>query len=159
MRKWVILGIFLLIIISIFSYITFGYYSEGKRGGFVIKLSKRGFVFKTYEGVLNVGGLFEGGGTLNANQWDFSVDASNEQAVSRLEEGIKTGRRVSLTYEEKFFILPWNGDTKYFITNVELLDNPSTPQQNNPMYQQQPQQQLPPPPPVEQIPVDSTAIF
>ncbi len=159
MRKWVILGIFLLIVFGIFYYITFGYYSEGKRGGFVIKLSKRGFVFKTYEGVLNVGGLFEGGGTLSANQWDFSVDADNETAVSKLEEGIKTGRRVSLTYEEKFFILPWIGDTKYFITHVELLDNPMMPQQN-PMYQQQPQQQqLAPPPPVQQSPVDSTAVF
>ncbi|GHB85422.1 hypothetical protein [Persicitalea jodogahamensis] len=159
MRKWVILGIFLLIVFGIFYYLTFGYYSEGKRGGFVIKLSKRGFVFKTHEGVLNVGGLFEGGGTLSANQWDFSVDADNEAAVSKLEEGIKTGRRVSLTYEEKFFILPWNGDTKYFITNVELLDTPVMPQQN-PMYQQQPQQQqLPPPAPVEQQRADSTAVF
>ena len=155
MRKWVILGIFLLIIFGVFYYLTFGYYSEGKRGGYVIKLSKRGFVFKTYEGVLNVGGLYEGGGTLNANQWEFSVDAGNEAAVSKLEEGIKTGRRVSLTYEEKFFVLPWNGDTKYFITQVELLDNPAP--QQNPMYPQQPQpQQLPPPPPVER---DSTLVL
>ena len=124
MRKWIILFIFLFLVFGILYYITFGYYSEGKRGGFVVKLSKKGYVFKTHEGVLNVGGLYEGGGTLNATQWDFSVGSDNELAVAKLEEAIKTGRRVSLTYEEKFFILPWVGDTKYFVTEVEILDSP-----------------------------------
>lgn len=137
MRKWVILFIFLFLVFGFLYYITFGYYSEGKRGGFVVKLSKKGYVFKTYEGVLNVGGLYEGGGTLNATQWDFSVGGDNEQAIAKLEEAIKTGRRVSLTYEEKFFVLAWNGDTKYFVTEVELLD---TPGMYGPPQYQQPQQ-------------------
>jgi hypothetical protein len=150
MRKWIILFIFLFLVFGILYYITFGYYSEGKRGGFVVKLSKKGYVFKTYEGVLNVGGLYEGGGTLNATQWDFSVGNDNELAVAKLEEAIKTGRRVSLTYEEKFFILPWNGDTKYFVTEVELLDTPG-------MYgpQMLPQQPQPTPQPAP-VPVDTT---
>lgn len=157
MRKWVILGIFLLIIFGVFYYLTFGYYSEGKRGGFVVKLSKKGYVFKTYEGVLNVGGLYEGGGTLNATQWEFSVNDNDAEPIAKIEEAIKTGSRVSLTYEEKFFTLPWVGDTKNLVTQVEVLPNPALPQ--NPMYQQQPQQQLPPPPPVEQLPVDSTTVL
>jgi len=151
MRKWVILGIFLLIIFGVFYYLTFGYYSEGKRGGFVVKLSKKGYVFKTYEGVLNVGGLYEGGGTLNATQWEFSVSDNDREPIDRIEEAIKMGSRVSLTYEEKFFTLPWVGDTKNLVTQVEVLPNPAVPQ--NPMYQQQ---QLPPPPPVEQLPIDTT---
>lgn len=159
MRKWVILGIFLLIIFGIFYYLTFGYYSEGKRGGFVVKLSKKGYVFKTFEGVLNVGGLYEGGGTLNATQWEFSVDGSDKEPIAKIEEAIKTGSRVSLTYEEKFFVLPWVGDTKNLVTNVEVLPNPMAPQQN-PMYQQQQQtpQPQPAPLPVPQ-PVDSTAVL
>lgn len=151
MRKWVILGIFLLIIFGVFYYLTFGYYSEGKRGGFVVKLSKKGYVFKTYEGELNVGGLYEGGGTLNATQWAFSVSDNSVDPIAQIEEAIKTGSRVSLTYEEKFFVLPWVGDTKNLVTKVEVLPNPALPQ--NPMYQQQ---QLPPPPPVEQSPTDTT---
>ncbi|HEV7348303.1 hypothetical protein [Telluribacter sp.] len=149
MRKWIALFIFLALIFGIFYYITFGYYSEGKRGGFVVKLSRRGYLLKTYEGVLNVGGIYEGGGTLNAEQWDFSVGGKNTQAIAKLEEAIKSGRRVSLTYQEKFFTLPWNGDTQYFVTDVELLDM-YTPSPANPMYQQPapppPSQPLPPPP-------------
>jgi hypothetical protein len=147
MRKWIVLFIFLALVFGILYYITFGYYSEGKRGGFVVKLSNKGYVFKTHEGVLNVGGLYEGGGTLNATQWDFSVGSDNKEGIEKLEEAIKIGRRVSLTYEEKFFILPWNGDTKYFVTEVELLDSQGL--QPGQMYQQQPQ------PPIQQTPVDT----
>lgn len=122
MRKWVIFAIFLAIIFGILYYITFGYYSEGKRGGFVTRLSNRGYLFKTYEGELRMGGLYEGDGTMNSSQWVFSVSAKNKDAISKLETAIKNGHRVSLTYEEKFFTLPWNGDTKFFVTDVEVLE-------------------------------------
>ncbi|WP_247233553.1 hypothetical protein [Telluribacter sp. SYSU D00476] len=149
MRKWVILLLILAIIFGVFYYLTFGYYSEGKRGGFVVKLSKRGYLLKTYEGVLNVGGIYEGGGTLNAEQWDFSVGGNNKEAIAKLEEAIKSGQRVSLTYQEKFFVFPWNGDTQYFVTDVELLDvyapSPANPTYRPPAAPQEPQP-LPPPP-------------
>ncbi len=86
------------------------------------RLSNRGYLFKTYEGELRMGGLFEGDGTMNSSQWVFSVSAKNKDAISKLEEAIKNGHRVSLTYEEKFFKLPWNGDTKFFVTDVEVLE-------------------------------------
>lgn len=121
MRKWVIFAVFLAIVFGILYYITFGYYSEGKRGGYVTRLSNRGYLFKTYEGELRMGGLFEGDGTMNSSQWVFSVSGKNKDAIGKLEEAIKNGHRVSLTYEEKFFQLPWNGDTKFFVTDVEVL--------------------------------------
>ena len=121
MRKWVIFAVFLAIIIGSLCYVTFGYYSEGKRGGYVTRLSKRGYLFKTYEGELRMGGLFEGDGTMNSSQWVFSVSGKDKDAISKLEEAIKNGHRVSLTYKEKIFQLPWNGDTKFFVTEVEVL--------------------------------------
>ncbi|ACT95144.1 hypothetical protein [Dyadobacter fermentans] len=122
MRKWVIFAVVLAIIFGVLYYITFGYYSEGKRGGYVTRLSNRGYLFKTYEGELRMGGLFEGDGTMNSSQWVFSVSGKNKDAISKLEDAIKNGHRVSLTYEEKFFKLPWNGDTKFFVTDVEVLE-------------------------------------
>lgn len=140
MRKWVVLIVFLAIVFGVFYYFTFGYYSEGKRGGFVTRLSKKGYIFKTYEGDLKMGGLYDGEGTMNASQWDFSVGSKNKEAIANLEEAIKTGRRVSLTYEEKFFKLPWNGDTEFFVTKVELLDAPT---HELPIYQPPARQSLP----------------
>jgi hypothetical protein len=121
MRKWVIFIIFLVIVFGVLYYLTFGYYSEGKRGGFVTQLSKKGYLFKTYEGELRMGGLSEGDGTMNSSQWVFSVSGKNKDAISKIEQAIQNGHRVSLTYEQKFFTLPWNGDTKYFVTDVEVL--------------------------------------
>ncbi len=145
MRKWTFLLIFLAIIFGILYYISFGYYSEGKRGGFVNKLSNKGFVFKTYEGELRIGGMYEGDGTMNASEWQFSVETSNKDAIANLEQAIKNGTRISLTYEEKFFKLPWNGETKYLVTKVELL--PSGQRNFQPF---EPSQEMaPPPPPVE----------
>jgi hypothetical protein len=31
-----------------------------------------------------------------------------------------------LTYQEKFFRLPWNGETHYFVTDAEVLPMTST---------------------------------
>lgn len=121
MRKWVIFIVFLAIVFGILYYLTFGYYSEGKRGGFVTQLSNKGYLFKTYEGELRMGGLSEGDGTMNSSQWVFSVSGKNKDAIAKIEEAIQNGHRVSLTYEQKFFTLPWNGDTKFFVTDVEVL--------------------------------------
>jgi len=132
MRKWVIFFVFLAIVFGILYYLTFGYYSEGKRGGFVTQLSNKGYLFKTYEGELRMGGLSDGDGTMNSSKWIFSVSSKNKDAITKLEQAIQNGHRVSLTYEQKFFTLPWNGDTKYFVTNVEVLQSsgsnfPATP--------------------------------
>jgi hypothetical protein len=121
MRYWSILFIILALVIGVLYYVSFGSYSEGRRAGFVLKLSKKGYVFKTHEGELRIGGLYDGEGVMNATEWAFSVSSKNTEAIKKLEEAIATGQRASLTYEEKFFVLPWNGDTKFFITDVEVL--------------------------------------
>ncbi len=137
MRKWIILLVLLLIVGGVLYYATFGYYSDGTRVGSLTKLSRRGWIFKTHEGQLMVGGMTEGTGSLNSTMWEFSVDDDNSAVIAALEQSQKTGQRVSLHYEEKFFQLPWNGDTKYFVTGVELVPNPMSPMM---MPQQQVQQ-------------------
>src|SRR5688500_5262329 len=49
-------------------------YSEGTRSGVLTKVSKRGYVFKTYEGEIIIGGINEGEGTiLNTTTFRFSI--------------------------------------------------------------------------------------
>ncbi|TAE40003.1 MAG: hypothetical protein EAZ70_05115 [Runella slithyformis] len=124
MKKWIFLLVLLLLVGGGLYYVTFGYFSDGTRVGSLVKLSRRGYVFKTFEGQLQVGGMTEGTGSFSSTTWDFSVDDDNEKVVNLLEEAMKTGQRVSLHYEEKFFQLPWNGDTKYFVVSVELIPMP-----------------------------------
>ena len=106
-------------------YFYFGTYSEGVRSGVVIKVSKKGFIFKTYEGQLNL--LTFGASksqNLVAENFDFSVPTYETDVIKTLEEVSLSGERVSLHYVEKFVTLPWRGDTKYLIVKVERQPAP-----------------------------------
>ncbi|MFT6323348.1 MAG: hypothetical protein ACJAWO_000900 [Halieaceae bacterium] len=65
MKKFI--AIVVLLFIAIMSFFYFGTYSEGVRAGTIIKISRRGTIFKTYEGQLNVNafGAVKGKGTLH----------------------------------------------------------------------------------------------
>lgn len=121
MKKFLgVLFIVLVLVGLIGSYFLFGNYSEGKRAGQLMKLSKKGLVFKTWEGQLNVGGLQDSDGDGTASTiWKFSV--KEEQVVEDIYMLMENGSRARLTYEEKFFTLPWWGDTHHFITKVEVV--------------------------------------
>ena len=95
-------------------------YSEGTRAGQLIKITKKGFVFKTNEGELNMGGLRVGSANdgLEGNLWQFSV--LDENVLNLLEAS--EGKRVKLSYKERFKSMPWQGDTNYFIVAVEVID-------------------------------------
>ena len=116
--------IILLLILGIVYYVSTGSYSTGERAGTISKLSERGYIFKTYEGVLNEGGYSGQTGTLTPKYFDFSCKA--DTTTIKLERALRTGERVTLKYSEKFFQFPWNGDTKYFIDDVDFL-TPQTP--------------------------------
>jgi len=76
--KWFIV---IVIIALVIAYFICNYtYSDGNRAGVIIKFSRKGFIFKTYEGELNIGGMGNIPGTAQMNQvWDFSV---RDQAIA-----------------------------------------------------------------------------
>ena len=90
-------------------------YSDGERAGWVQKLSKKGWVCKTWEGELALVSL---PGTMPEKFaftiWDAEVAAQVTRAV---------GKRVALHYEEKVG-LPGScfGDTRYFVTGMTISD-------------------------------------
>ena len=168
MRFFTYLLVFVLLIFGILYLLTGWSFSDGERAGTVSKFSRRGYLFKTYEGVLNVGGFSGETGSLTPQFFDFSV---KEDAVAQqITDAVKSGQRVTLHYEEKILRLPWNGDTKYYITKVEtvgpLPNQYGVPGQQGQQYppiqqgqQAQPQQQTQPqqqaPPPVAPAPIDT----
>ncbi|GAB3512137.1 hypothetical protein [Emticicia fontis] len=149
MKKLRIFLIILLVLaLGIVYYLTAGYYSSGERAGTISKISERGYVFKTFEGVLNEGGYSGETGTLTPRYWDFSCKL--DSVTPKLQRALKTGERVTLIYREKFFTFPWNGDTKYFITDVQFLEHPHAPAIS------QPQQEVIPRAPADSAKSDST---
>ena len=117
----IILVILLVVGAGAFSFFYFGTYGEGVRSGQVMKISKRGVVFKTYEGQLNMEGF---GAVDTDNQfsevWEFSIEKSHSEIIEKLEKAALDGERVNLEYVERYSAFPWRGDTKYFVTKVDF---------------------------------------
>lgn len=114
--------VLLALIALVMSYFIFTPYSEGMRAGTLVKLSKKGYLFKTWEGELSqtmyVGDQSAASST--SKLWEFSVDNSNQELIKTLNEALLSGHRIKLNYEEKYIVFSWQGDTKYFITSATV---------------------------------------
>ena len=118
-RRWplLILGVIGLpaLLIAAWTVIALSYtYSKGDRAGFVQKLSKKGWVCKTWEGELamvNVPG---------AMQERFPFTVRSDSLATEMNKLM--GSRVSLTYEEHRGV-PGTcfGETNYFVTSVRTV--------------------------------------
>lgn len=109
-----------LIALAIIALLYFGTYESGVMAGKVLRISEKGFVFKTYEGKLSLEsfGALKGVSPV-AETFDFSVESSEEEVISQLNEVALSGERVNLHFKKRFMAFAWRGDTKYFITRVE----------------------------------------
>jgi hypothetical protein len=109
---------------SFFSFYYWGVNDEGIRAGVVLRISKKGVMFKTYEGQLNIAtfGALRGANPISES-FNFSVEKDNDVAIKDLEAVALSGERVSLHYIKRYKIFPWRGDTKYFVTQVERIGN------------------------------------
>jgi hypothetical protein len=89
-------------------------YSEGERAGFMQKLSKKGWVCKTWEGELSLVAL------PGAAPEKFLFTVRDDAVAARINQQV--GQRVALTYEQHIG-LPTScfGDTEYFVTAVKLV--------------------------------------
>lgn len=94
-------------------------YSEGDKAGVLLGFQHKGFLFKTYEGELNMGGMGNISSTTQQNMiWHFSVrDPAIADSLNHLD-----GRRVSLYYKEIVKSLFWQGETNYFVDGITVLD-------------------------------------
>lgn len=100
------------VIFSLWTWVTLGYvYSNGERGGYVQKLSKKGWLCKTWEGELAMANL---PGTLPEI---FRFTVRNDSIAAEIYRNV--GKRVSLTYEQHRSV-PTGcfGETEYFVTKV-----------------------------------------
>ena len=94
-------------------------YSEGTRAGVLIKISRKGVVFKTYEGQLNLGGVqSDNTSGLVGNIWNFSV--YKNAVYDQLQQN--EGQQVVLHYRQKYKAMPWQGKTDYFIYKITPVD-------------------------------------
>lgn len=96
-------------------------YSDGERAGFVQKLSRKGWLCKTWEGEI---AMVTMPGAI-PDKFEFSV---RDDAVAQ-QINVLAGKRVVLDYRQyKFIPSTCFGETEYFVDGVrEVLDTPAQP--------------------------------
>jgi hypothetical protein len=89
-------------------------YSSGKRAGFVQKISRKGYVCKTWEGTLYTD-IARG---FRSDSFSFTV---RSDSLAHVIETL-SGKRVAVDYEQHIYV-PTScfGDTEYFVTGVSVL--------------------------------------
>lgn len=122
MKKFVLIAVSVLLIIGLLYYFICGMtYSEGERAGILMKISKKGYIFKTYEGQLNLNPLGMPANSLtttNGTIWEFS--ASNAATYEKLLQ--VEGKKVSLHYRQVYKRFFWQGDTDYFVDSIDVIE-------------------------------------
>jgi len=132
--KKILVYTFIVIILAFSGYYAFVYffsYSQGYRAGELVKFSKKGVLYKTWEGQISQ----------EATQplWDFSVQDNEPKVIEQLKN--LQGQQVKLSYKERFKTFPWWGDSHYFVIAVEqtgkisqdnLHDSSENASENNP---------------------------
>ena len=112
--------VILLLAIAVFVFLNLANYSEGYRHGIPIKISKRGVIFKTHEGTMNLGGITNSGEGAIPTTWDFTVRKKADSVLTKIDQAIEGNHTVKVFYEEKYVKFFWLGDTKYFVYDVEV---------------------------------------
>ena len=116
-RNKALIGLLILVlvpvvIVSLWVWVALGYtYAAGDRAGYVQKISKKGWICKTWEGELAMANL---PGTMPQI---FSFTVRSDSIAHVLEQNI--GKQMSLHYEQHRGV-PTScfGDTEYFVTEA-----------------------------------------
>jgi hypothetical protein len=104
-----------IVAIALWVWVALGYtYSSGERAGYIQKISKKGWLCKTWEGEIAQTPL------PGATPQLFAFSTRSDSIAHVLEE--YAGKQVSLTYEQHVGI-PTScfGDTEYFVTKVRKV--------------------------------------
>ena len=118
LRSLLLLALTLFLLAGAWLWLTLNFsYSEGERSGYLQKLSKKGWLCKTWEGELAMvtmpGAIPE--------KFQFSVrDDAVAEKINRL-----AGHRVVLMYQQHRFVpSTCFGETEYFVNDIREVDGP-----------------------------------
>lgn len=115
---------FLLIIIlfsGIFFYWKYSFtYSEGYRAGLLQKFSRKGTLFKTYEGEMILSSVQSNANVAIASE-KFLFSVTDPVLASQLQR--MQGDNIVVHYMEKNAILAWRGESRYIVDSVRTKES------------------------------------
>jgi len=120
MGKFITLVVFIVLIVfgGWFYWKYYYTYSDGNRTGLLQKFSRRGNLFKTYEGELVLNNMLGNNGTsFSTEKFYFSVDNPNVAKQLMNYEG----QRIVVHYEQKNGSAFWRGETPYIVDSISMI--------------------------------------
>ena len=114
--RWIIS--LLIIFLAVFIYIKYFYtYSEGYRAGLLQKFSKKGVIFKTYEGEMILSSVATSKEIAIASE-KFFFTMINKDLIRQFDT--LEGQNVIVHYIQKNGTIFWRGDSKYLVDSVQV---------------------------------------
>lgn len=116
MRRILLISLFVVVlIVGLVLYFRYSWvFGEGAKSGELNYVVHKGWVWKTYEGKLIQTGLKGQGGSMQSNEFIFSVvdDRIAEQLM------VNSGKVFNLHYLEYQGTLPWRGMSVYVVDSI-----------------------------------------
>ncbi len=112
-----ILFIFLAVLVGFIFWKYYITYSDGERFGLLKKFSRKGNVFKTYEGEIILSSV-RGNTNVPIASEKFYFSVGNKNVADQLMR--LQGRNVTVHYKQKNGTLPWRGESEYIVDSVRM---------------------------------------
>lgn len=111
---WKIVLLIVLVAAGLVYWYYYNVYSDGERKGTLIKLTKKGNVFKTIEGEM----WLSCRQVVNAEKFYFSItDKVVADSLTNLQDEC-----LQITYKQHRKTLPWRGDSEYIVTSFKRIN-------------------------------------
>ena len=105
--------IVLLLAAGLVYWFFYNVYSDGNRDGILIKITRKGNVFKTSEGEM----WLSCRQMINPEKFYFSIEDKNlADSLQNLQDAC-----VKLSYKQYRSTLPWRGDSKYVVVGFQRV--------------------------------------
>ena len=117
-RIFLIVLLVLFLGLSVFVWWQYYYtYSDGNRYGLLQKFSRRGNLFKTYEGEMILSSVRSNVNTPIASE-KFFFSVTDEAVAQKLNN--MQGQNITVHYKEKNSSAFWRGDSPYIVDSVRV---------------------------------------
>ena len=108
---WSFVTVIVVLLIGFIYWRFYFVYSAGTKAGQLNTFQQKGFIFKTYEGIIIQSGFKA---NVQSNEFIFSVVDKNVAAILSKN----SGREVNLHYKRYLGTLPWRGVENYIVDSV-----------------------------------------
>ncbi len=108
-----------IIVLALAGFIYFKFYfvfGKGVKAGELNRIVYKGYVFKTYEGILIQAGYNNQSQTSGVQSNTFNFSVADENVAHQLE--MSAGKFVQVHYKEYKGALPWRGMQKFVVDSV-----------------------------------------